>query len=205
MAGEVGHVVYGARLLEHLKETIQSSSYWAGTLFPDIRHLGVISRHRTHLEKVTLETLAGKNDFQTGMRVHTWIDAMRESFLREKNIKESLPWHPFVPHALKLAEDEILYNRYHDWNLIQRVLNTVYDDELEYVNDKKHVQRWHTILQNYLHQKPDNASRKEISCAIGLSEASAEEINSVVTMLLNNNKTQEFLEEFIHRLESVLQ
>lgn len=204
MAGEIGHAVYAARLLTYLGDRVSDPAYWLGNLFPDIRHLGVISRHHTHLPHVGLTSLVGKNDFATGMRVHSWVDATREQFMKNQNMKEVLPWHPFVPHALKLLEDELLYQHFDDWNLIHRLLNTVHEEELFYITSKPRIQQWHTILQDYFSAAPTPASRKQLSQAIGLSANSAEEVNSVVEELRNNKKAQQLLTEFWKHLEHVL-
>lgn len=198
-------MVCGARTLAYLDDRVSSPSFWAGTLFPDIRHLGIVSRRHTHADDVSLETLVGSGDFETGMRVHAWIDATRDQFLREANIKESLPWHPFVPHALKLVEDEYLYNRFDDWNLIHRALNKVYDEELAYIHSLQHITTWHGILQDYFKQAPTDESRYELSLAIGLSKNSAEEINSVVKLLHSDARTEKLIERFIQHLELLLE
>lgn len=204
MAGEVAHVVYAARLLTHLGEKVKDPAYWAGTLFPDIRHLGIVSRHRTHPEDISLSALLGENDFQTGMRVHAWVDATRAKYLEEKNIKESLPWHPFVPHALKLAEDQLLYETFPDWDDVLRSLKTVYADETFYVPEKSIVERWHTIMKNYLSQPPSDETRARLSRDIGLSASSAQEINSVVESLLANKKTPELVSGLTQYIEDTL-
>lgn len=204
MAGEVGHVVYGARLLHYLGDKVQDPSYWAGTLFPDIRHFGIVSRKRTHIDEVTLNSLAGKDDFETGMRVHAWVDATRERYLHDRHIKETLPWHPFVPHALKLVEDEILYDVFEDWNLVHRVLGNVYDAEIEFVSSSEEIKRWHTILQKYFQKRPDDMARTELSISIGLSENSAAEVNSVVATLKESKKARDIITSFLHHLEDIL-
>ncbi len=204
MAGEVGHVVYAARILTHLGDVVKDPSYWAGTLFPDIRHLGIVSRKNTHIEGVSLKSLAGQNDFHTGMRVHAWIDATREQYLRKQNIKENIFWHPFVPHALKLVEDQMLYDKFDDWNLIHRILNKVHEDELHYVNNEKTIQQWHTVLQDYFKVQPNDESRTNLAVAIGLSESSAGEINSVVQRLQNDPKAMDVLFGFLEYLETIL-
>ncbi len=204
MAGEVAHVVYAARLLKHLEGKVSDSRYWAGTLFPDIRHLGLISRHRTHPQNVGLTSLVGKNDFDTGMRVHAWIDATREKFWQEANMKESLPWHPFVPHAVKLLEDELIYDLFADWNLVQRSLSAIYEEELYYVSSREGIQRWHDTLQRYFKRRPDAASRQQLSLDIGLSQSSAEEVNGVVEQLRENKLTQQLVEKFHLHLEQLL-
>lgn len=204
MAGEIGHVVYGARILTHLQDAVQHPMYWVGTLFPDIRHLGIVSRHRTHPSQVTLKTLKGKNDFQTGMRVHAWIDATREQFLHKAHIKENLPWHPFVPHALKLVEDELVYAHFDDWPTVIHALGKIYDDELFYIDSKERISTWHHVLQTYLKQAPTDETRKQLSTSIGLSENSADEVNSVVRMLKNDKRVHELLKTFWHQLEDLL-
>jgi hypothetical protein len=204
MAGEVGHVVYGERVLQYFDNTVGNPSFWVGTLFPDIRHMGVVSRHRTHPEHVSLSSLPGLNDFQTGLRVHAWVDATRQRFLRDKHIKETLPWHPFVPHALKLVEDELLYDRFDDWNLIHRVLGNVYDDEMKLIEDRRAVTSWPVILQTYFRKRPDDETRKKLSMAIGLSDQSADEMNNVVAMLKENKRSQALVSEFLSYLERLL-
>jgi hypothetical protein len=204
MAGEAGHVVYAGRLLTHLKNKVESPAYWVGTLFPDIRHLGVASRHRTHPASVSLHSLVGETDFATGMRVHAWVDATREKFLHDAHMKELLPWHPFVPHALKLVEDELLYGAFEDWDLIQRVLQRGSDEEEVFVDDREALIRWHRVLQTYLAQPPTDDTRYQLSLDIGLSKNSAIEINSVVKRLKEHTVTEKLLEEFWQHLESLL-
>lgn len=204
MAGEIAHVVYGARTLEYLDDKVKVPSFWVGTLFPDVRHLGIVSRRRTHPSDVSLDTLVGDDDFETGVRVHAWIDATRNKFLEEANIKESLQWHPFVPHALKLLEDELLYERFDDWNLIERVLNKVHDQELKYVNSLQYITKWHDLLRTYFKKIPNDDSRFKLSIAIGLSEHSAEEVNSVVTMLKADNRATVLIERLVHHFEFLL-
>lgn len=204
MAGEIGHVVYAARVLTFLGDKVEEPTYWVGTLFPDIRHLGLVTRHFTHPEGVSLSSLVGKNDFMTGMRVHAWIDSTREKFFSTQHMKEMLPWHPFVPHALKLYEDELLYEHFDDWNLIHRLLNKVHEDELYFVHTPERVQQWHTILQKYIKHTPNPKSRLELSTGIGLSPESADEVNSVVERLRKDKKTKQLLEGFWNHLDLAL-
>lgn len=204
MAGEAAHVVYGARVLTYLGNKVSDARYWVGTLFPDIRHLGLVSRHRTHPEHVGLTTLTGQNDFETGMRAHAWVDATRETYWREQNMKEMLPWHPFVPHALKLLEDELVYDMFQDWDNVRQTLRQIYAEELYYVDSREQVSRWHAILERYLAHKPEAVARKQLAMDIGLSEHSAEEINMVVEKLRGDARTKQLIERFQVHLEQLL-
>lgn len=204
MAGEISHVVYAARVLTHLGDTVSDPVYWAGTLFPNIRHMGAPSRHRTHPERVTLSSLKGKTDFITGMRVHTWIDATRETYLVQENIKELLPWHPGTLYALALIEDEMLYDAFDDWALIRRVLMKVHEDEFSYVSSAQLIRAWHSALQQYLQAKPSDASRHHLLQALGLSAGGADEMNEAVRRLKQDKKTTQVINGFWEYLERLL-
>lgn len=204
MAGEIGHVVYGARVLTYLDGAVGDPIFWTGTLFSDIRHLGVVSRHRTHLAEVSLHSLVGATDFMTGMRVHSWIDMTREAYLHQQNMKESLPWHPFVPHALKLLEDEMLYKSYDDWDVILRLLNKVHDEELAFVEDRRKVAAWHEILRDYFRYSPTDETRAQLAVGINLSAINAREINSIVARLRRDGAAAGIIEGFWRYLEDIL-
>lgn len=205
MAGEVSHVVYAARVLARLGEAVRTPAYWSGTLFPNIRHLGIVSRQRTHDERVSLATLAGNSDFTTGRRVHAWVDTTRSLFLAEMNVKELLPWHPLVPYALTMVEDAALYGHFDDWNLIHRALNKVHEEEMAAVHEPQHARRWHTILQDYFRQPPSYESWLKLSRDIGLSESSAEEINHVVRLLQADPRTSTVIDRTVRHFEYLLQ
>jgi hypothetical protein len=66
------------------------------------------------------------------------------------------------------------------------------------------VTRWHDILQDYFRKKPDDDSRYKLSLDIGLSEASAEEINSIVKNLKGVPRTKLLMDQFIQLLEGLL-
>jgi hypothetical protein len=205
MAGEVSHVIYAARALNYIDGAAPAPLFWAGTLFPDIMHLDVASRRRTHLEGVSLESLLGSGDFETGMRVHAWVDQTREQFLRDIDAWAELPWHPFVQYALELVEDEALYERFDDWNLIHRSLNRIYDEEVLFVNSRERVSTWHGILQNYFREKPDSITRHDLSLALGLTENSAEEVGRVVALLQKDKRALGLIDRIVQHIELLLQ
>jgi hypothetical protein len=204
MAGEIGHVVYAARLLTYLRDQVEDPEYWVGTLFPNIRHLNVPSRHMTHPHHVGLSSLAGNTDFATGLRVHSWVDATRSHYFAQEHMKELLPWHPLVPYAFDLLEDELLYSHFDDWNLIHRLLNTVHKAELLYTAASSDILQWHSTLQHYVKKSPTDRSRYDFSRAVGLSDATANEVNDIVDVLRDNPSAERLLKKFWQHLEHLL-
>ncbi len=203
MAGEIGHVVCAARAATYLGDQVGHPSFWAGTLFPNIKHLGISSRQPTHASEVVLATLLGPSDFFTGARVHAWIDLTREQFLKDMNAKELLPWHPLTPYAYQLVEDYLLYDRFADWDLVIHALNRTYDEELKHIDSLQHVTKWHSTLQQYLKQKPDDNSRQQFALDIGLSKQTADEINRLVKLLANHKPAIKLIDQFLLHLESL--
>jgi len=60
-------------------------------------------------------------------------------------------------------------------------------------------------LQDYLKEKPSARSRLQLSHDIGLSEASAEEINRIVDELKSEPKTEQLIDKFVLHLEGLLE
>lgn len=204
MAGEIAHIVYAARILTMLKNSVSHHSYWVGTVFPDVYRMQTLRRYPTHLLHVNLASIVGQNDFQTGMRVHAWIDATRRHYMEEHQVYERLPWHPLLPFALELFEDMMLYNAYDDWNIVRRALHTIHTDELHIVHERSHVQAWHRLLENYFREEPSDVSRCAFCTEMGISETTADELNTLVHVLHNSTTAQEIINRYIVELEHML-
>jgi hypothetical protein len=204
MAGEIAHVIYAARLLTHIGDTVSHPSYWIGTLFPDIYRIGRTSRYPTHPRPIGLSTILGNNDFVTGMRVHSWVDETRELYFREHAVFEKLSWHPLLPFAFELLEDEILYPYYTDWNLVHRILSTVHPDEERMIHNRPHIQAWHALLQNYFRSAPSDESRNIYMEKLQISSQAAKEINSIVAELRKGGVAEELLMSYIQHIEHIL-
>lgn len=204
MAGEIAHVIYAARLLTHVGEKVSHPSYWIGTLFPDIYRIGHVSRFPTHHRPVGLSSIIGTNDFDTGMRVHSWIDETRELYFREHAVFEKLPWNPLLPFAFELFEDELLYPYYEDWNLILRILSTVHPEEEKLIHNRPHIQAWHALLQNYCRTAPSDTSRTTFMETLRIPSQEAKEINILVSDLRTGGVAKKLLLDYIHSLEHIL-
>lgn len=204
MVGEISHVVYAARLLSYLNEEVSHASYWNGVTFPNIRRITIQPRHPIHPQRVTLATLNGSNDFLTGVRVHTWIDDIHRTFETHQAVTELIPEHVLVPYARTLLEDEILYDAFTDWDVVRKALRTIHPDELYYVHERASVRRWHDTIQTYFENKPTDASRIFFSKAIGLSQSTAVEVNSVVDLLREMPEVHRAIEGFTRDIEHAI-
>ncbi|MEO6077435.1 MAG: hypothetical protein ABIP54_01485 [Candidatus Andersenbacteria bacterium] len=196
MVGEIAHVVYAARLLSHLGDAVSEASYWNGVTFPNIRRIEATTRYSTHPLQVRASSFTGSNDFLTGMRVHAWIDDMHRPFDTQD--------HVLVPYSQTLLEDELLYDAFIDWDVVRKALQTIHPDELYYVHERASVKKWHDILQTYFSHKPDNNSRIIFSQAIGLSKATAQEVNKTIDTIRENPNVHNALDHFVRDIEHAI-
>lgn len=204
MAGEISHVIYAARVLTALTGRVSHHSYWVGTVFPDIYRLHIAHRYPTHPRPVTLSNIVGQNDFRTGMRVHAWIDETRCRYMHERRAYERLPWHPLLPYAFELFEDEMLYAAYDDWDIVRRALTTIHPDETTILHEQFQIQQWHRALETYFRETPSDSSRIAFGTSIGISEATSSDANTLVAMLRRNPTAKEILNGYLEELEHML-
>lgn len=158
-AAPIFHVVVAEKWLEVMEDydEEQKQAFMLGTLFPDIRHLGKVSREITHEEGVTLEKIKETDDpFLKGLRLHNFVDIVRDEFLGSKDVQEKVDQFPGDSCLyLKILEDAILYARAVDGlGYIADYLESIDPKELSYNIPKEIVEEWHRFHQIYFLKGP---------------------------------------------------
>ena len=154
-AAAAGTHLYFAQIWMDAYSSFDRGAFVNGTLFPDIRYLGTISRKKTHEKGLTAQKIRSTRcPFKAGMRLHSFLDERREYFVKKSGIlsqmeKISKKQRVFF---LKLLEDEILWSRI-DTELARNSLMDLLDQEID-LADSQTVQKWHQLLLLYFEQKP---------------------------------------------------
>lgn len=151
------HVVLGERWLAafgtHYSEQ-QRKLFLLGTVFPDIRYLGVIKRGKSHFKGVTLkEVYQAPTPFQQGVLFHSFVDEYRNRWIKQKISKMDKIPKQGRQIFLKLVEDEILCPQY-QWGEFRGFLTTIADQEKAYDIDLAALTQWHAILAIYFSTSP---------------------------------------------------
>lgn len=136
----------------------QKKLFLLGTVFPDIRYLGVIKRDQTHYKGMTLEKVQeAKSPFIRGMLFHSYVDEFRERCVRRSGIEKKLSEIPRRQQGtfLKLLEDQILHSQYR-WSDFKKYLMSIPDDEKKFGLDLSSLTQWHTALTLYFATTPSN-------------------------------------------------
>lgn len=210
-AGPVTHLYFADFWLKtqniDLDET-EKKLFFAGTLFPDIRYLGVIRRSETHPKKVNLAHLKDfckKDPFSCGMYLHAYIDMERAKFVKSYKISRHLRT---IPHTLrdkflKFFEDELLAETTNTNNTLIS-LNHVYKEELSHGVQEHDVKRWHRYLQVYLAQKPILSLETAALVKKKLFNLDAAMINKI-TQLMASKKEQPAFQKYVEALRASLE
>ncbi|MBN9289212.1 MAG: hypothetical protein J0H47_14900 [Gammaproteobacteria bacterium] len=158
-AGPIMHVALGERWLalyapQYTED--EKKLFLLGTVFPDIRYLGVIKRSQSHFKGVTLAKVYESNSpFQRGMLFHSFVDEYREKFVRNSTVEKQfveVPRH-LQGTFLKLVEDQIVHDR-QDWAKFRMFLSSIPEEEKIYGIDIQSLTQWHTGLTVYFTTLP---------------------------------------------------
>lgn len=150
-AGPVTHAYLAKRFLYHFPKynEQQQTEFMIGTLFPDIRYLGHIERSETHYDQMPLhKVLRESSAFQAGVKFHSYVDLVRDQFIRttyKPLHNQELSKSEFRLY-LKLIEDQILYNFY-NWQDCCDGLEIIYPEETAYKIDEATILKWHSLMK----------------------------------------------------------
>ncbi|HEU0051292.1 MAG TPA: hypothetical protein VFQ60_04550 [Patescibacteria group bacterium] len=188
MAAEATHVVLTELVFDEFFSYFSKSDFIIGTLFPDIRYLGVIDRARTHLADFDLKYIQSEESaFIAGMKFHHLVDQIREHFMVEHGLYSLCPKFDYQTQAIKLLEDERYYSKIDTWSLERAYLEGIPDEEAGFGIAEASIQKWHSILQAYFLQPPTDLSRTEFMASIGFKKEIADSFNGYLQEIRKNN------------------
>ncbi|PIV83558.1 MAG: hypothetical protein CO142_01410 [Candidatus Moranbacteria bacterium CG_4_9_14_3_um_filter_44_28] len=193
MASQVAHVVYAKKYLDR-HPAMNADLFLLGTLFPDIRRVtNEVKRKDTHIlhEDLDLE-FEGVAPFEAGWKFHLWCDMRREEILNKYEFyKLSYTIDHDVPP--KLLEDELVYEKYKNWEKLRLILNNPPEIKIGLDISQETNERWYAILAKYFEKKPDDKTMKAFLFKQRKLRGQAEELVDLVRKLRNNSKVVEIL------------
>jgi len=207
MAAPITHIVLTEKVFNKHFSDKKRKDFYIGTVFSDIRHLGVVDRKSTHflLQELELEDIKKEqNSFTSGLKLHSLVDDIRERFIESKNVYSLIPESKYKTQILKLLEDGLYYDKVNNWKEFIKFLDNILAEELSFNIQEKDIRRWHNILQNYFSKKPDKQVRENLAKELNFSEEGQREIVNLVEQIKSNEKIKQIIEEFYNNFESFL-
>jgi len=202
MASQIAHIVYAKKYFEKYPSTINKDEFILGCVFPDMRRIdGNIKRKDTHRHYDPLDLdFSGMTAFEAGWKFHLYCDMKREEILNKYDFYSLPEAESFWHLSAKLLEDEIVYEKYNNWEKL-----VLYFNNVPFVETGVHVSRetfslWYAILAKYIEKKPDSRIMNiMLSKLVGLAEKADGIVNSI-DMLRKNKKVVEILEKVAEKI-----
>ncbi len=181
MANQITHIVLAEKLSDRLFSIFDREAFLIGTVFPDIRYLKVIERDKTHFKGLSFQDILDeKNSFIAGMKYHSLVDEVREKYMIENGVYTFIPPSKYITQALKIFEDEVLYQNVLDWVQVISFLDKILADETSLVEDVGKIKMWQSLMQEYFKQTPTDTSRQNFILGLGFSLEIVNEINELI-------------------------
>jgi hypothetical protein len=214
MAAPITHIVLTDKIYQKYFSDKDKQLFFVGTVFPDIRYLGVIKREKTHLKISELNKVINeKSPFLAGVKFHDLLDWLRNCFLKENQqelfkllTENNLLSKNYTKKDLrnlnrlsKLLEDQLIYNKVKDWQEYINYLDNTYQEEIEFGVKKKDVKHWHQILQNYFKQLPNQETRKEFFKELNWTEKKIINMENYLKKMSQSQQIRQFLTRFYNQ------
>ncbi len=119
MPTPISHIAYAMQAQPGFSGSEQEQ-FWLGSVFPDIRHIGILKRTDTHhgVDPDSLPRIT--NPFLLGSELHNWIDLRREELAHDVGLyRTAMDWPEKT--ATKFLEDEQSGPRFSGWNDVAAV------------------------------------------------------------------------------------
>lgn len=205
MASPITHAILTQKVFDKLFSEKNKKEFFIGTCFPDIRYLGVVKREETHFDNVTLKEVLSLDSFNAGLKFHSLVDEVRETYLIKKNYYSFFPKSELKFTGAKVLEDRILYDKVSqsEWKEIAGYFNKTDANEGKFGILQTDINKWHGFLQAAFLGKPNEEHNIKITLKLGFPRQRAEEINNVIRNSDVKKATQIIL-NFYNDFESLL-
>ncbi len=196
MAGEATHIILADRVLMQKGLQYDRAQFLLGTVFPDIRYLGDVERGATHDREASLERVLFETDsFIAGAKFHSLVDKTRNDYIKAAGLYDLCPPFLYDQQALKFLEDALFYPRYPHWKMVTSFFEKIPKVPRATVAPDI-VERWYTLIRDYISVEPSDASRFTLLTAEGYTSEAAILINAYIDELKKSKAATGIMHEF---------
>lgn len=196
MPKRITHIALTEKIFNKYFSEKSKKEFFIGTIFPDIKHLWVIEREKTHFEKISLSDLKESSSFVAGMKFHSIVDIVRENYMVKNNIYALYPDFKYIIKSSKILEDEILYKNIQDWSIYRKYLDDILSDEKIFWIAENDIKKWHFLLQQYFEEKSSEQRVRDFYLGIGFWEDIIFEISKNIATMRKNEEIISIFKNF---------
>lgn len=203
MASQIAHIIYAKALFDKAgkgKETnnlgkINKDEFFLGCVFPDMRRMEEgVTRKDTHLRFPKLDlNFSGLTSFEAGWKFHLYCDMKREEVLNNFGFYDLPDTSELSNQPAKMLEDELLYDRYNNWEKLVYYFNNP-PFIVSGINIKKETfEFWYAVVARYLEKKPDDRSIRAFLVKQSSLVGKIDNIMEKISLLRKNKKASDLL------------
>jgi hypothetical protein len=193
MPAEVTHIIFADHFLKKYPK-FERADFLVGTLFPDIRYLGVIAREETHPEVTNIDQVLGAyNSFDAGWKFHSYLDYILndpyyQAFQRNDN----------KVRAAKFYQDMIVYREVEDWESIIACLRPKEDLPLGVIAEDR--DRWYGLLREYFKANPTIESMQKFFNATAFPKDAQRDVMEQIKIFQNDPNVDRVLTDMTQKV-----
>ena len=195
MPNQIVHVALAAKVFTKTFSQFDRGDFFIGTVFPDIRYLGVIDRDKTHFNDVTLDSvLAAKTSFEAGFLFHNLVDRI----FNDRVVSSLSPVEGFddVSSIVKMLADQLFYNKINDWPEIVSHFDNIISEELESGINESDLIKWHEMVKGIFIEAPTDTNRSKFMADLNFSKDQIDYYNRSLSKIRDNRVITEILLNF---------
>lgn len=205
MPAPITHIVLADKVFEKYFSGKNRPDFFVGTSFPDIRYYDNLDREKTHQGGLSLEEMGRESSFSAGMHFHALVDEKWGGFYQQlKDHPLYLEPRRVSETAFKFFEDERLYGRFKEWNIIAGFFGGALEEEKKFGIAEADIVRWHYNLKEYFMKEPDDKTRQFIVADDIFSPDFVDQLNLFIGRMRNDSRVIKAVDEFYDKFESLL-
>jgi len=180
MATELSHLFYAQKVLAKDLGFFNKKDFFLGTVFPDIRYLGVITREESHGQLKSFNEISEvESSFMAGVHFHTLMDYARQTFIRNNGFYRKYENGHQYTISGKLFEDFLLFKQVENKAEIIESFLKVTKEGIGFNIEEQAIQSWFNEIAKYLEVGPNNESIERFLRFLGFRD-------EPITLILNN-------------------
>ncbi len=204
MPGPVTHIILTDKIFDRYFPEKNRRLFYLGTLFPDIRYMGVIDREQTHPAVSSMEEITGQSDFHAGIAFHALTDHIKREFMAAHHPTNKRAAGLNSGFLLKLAEDVHAYTYRNNWQPIVDYLDHIPEETAAFGLSPRHLAAWHRLLQQYLSQPPEPEHLISLAQQAGIQQAAGSQATPNLADIKNNKAVASLVADFFEQFDSLI-
>ncbi len=204
MPGPVTHIILADKVFDRHFPGKNRRQFYLGTLFPDIRYLGVIARNQTHPKVNGMEEIAGLDDFQAGIAFHALCDQINREYMVAHQAAGAETTNLYSGFLLKLAVDMHAYPYRSNWQPIAGYLDHLPEEAAAFGVSRSHMAAWHRLLKQYLGRPPDPELMINLARQAGIQPAAGSQSMPTLDEIRNNQAVATLVAAFFEQFDALI-